>query len=158
MVPIFKNQIARGGPITLTHPDMQRYFMTIPEAVHLVLQAASMGKGGEVFMLNMGEQIRILDLAEDLIRLSGLEPHRDIEIKFTGVRSGEKLKEELFEDGMNFEKTSHAEIFRMMDEEKVDSASLADVLNRLEDLALHSQRGQLIQTINNFLPSGSVKQ
>lgn len=158
VVPIFKNQIARGGPITLTHPDMQRYFMTIPEAVHLVLQAASMGKGGEVFMLNMGEQIRILDLAEDLIRLSGLEPHRDIEIKFTGVRSGEKLKEELFEDGMNFEKTSHAEIFRMMDEEKVDSASLADVLNRLEDLALHSQRGQLIQTINNFLPSGSVKQ
>ncbi len=158
VVPIFKNQIARGGPITLTHPDMQRYFMTIPEAVHLVLQAASMGKGGEVFMLNMGEQIRILDLAEDLIRLSGLEPHRDIEIKFTGVRSGEKLKEELFEDGMNFEKTAHAEIFRMMDEEKVDSASLADVLNRLEDLALHSQRGQLIQTINNFLPSGSVKQ
>ncbi|KXK13316.1 MAG: putative polysaccharide biosynthesis protein [Chloroflexi bacterium OLB14] len=158
VVPIFKNQIARGGPITLTHPDMQRYFMTIPEAVHLVLQAASMGKGGEVFMLNMGEQIRILDLAEDLIRLSGLEPYRDIEIKFTGVRSGEKLKEELFEDGMNFEKTAHAEIFRMMDEEKVDSDSLADVLNRLEDLALHSQRGQLIQTINNFLPSGSVKQ
>lgn len=156
VVPIFKNQIARGGPITLTHPDMQRYFMTIPEAVHLVLQSASMGKGGEVFMLNMGEQIRILDLAEDLIRLSGLEPHRDIEIQFTGVRSGEKLKEELFEDGMNFEKTSHAEIFRMMDEEKVDSDSLADVLNQLADYSLHSQRGQLIQTINSFLPSGSV--
>jgi FlaA1/EpsC-like NDP-sugar epimerase len=157
VVPIFKKQIARGGPITLTHPDMQRYFMTIPEAVHLVLQAASMGKGGEVFMLNMGEQIRILDLAEDLIRLSGLEPHRDIEIQFTGVRSGEKLKEELFEDGMNFEKTQHAEIFRMMDEEKVDSDSLADVLNQLADFSLHSQRGQLIQTINNFLPSGSVR-
>ena len=90
VVPIFKNQIARGGPVLVTHPDMQRYFMTIPEAVHLVLQSASMGKGGEVFMLNMGEQIRILDLAEDLIRLSGHERHRDIENLFTGIRAGEK--------------------------------------------------------------------
>jgi FlaA1/EpsC-like NDP-sugar epimerase len=157
VVPIFKNQIARGGPVLVTHPEMQRYFMTIPEAVHLVLQSASMGTGGEVFMLNMGEQIRILDLAEDLIRLSGLEPHRDIEIQFTGIRAGEKLREELFEDGMNFEKTGHAEIFRMMDEEKVDGDSLADVLNQLADFALHSRRGELIQTINNFLPSGSVQ-
>lgn len=158
VVPIFKNQIARGGPVLVTHPDMQRFFMTIPEAVHLVLQAASMGKGGEVFMLNMGEPIRIVDLAEDLIRLSGLEPHRDIEIQFTGIRAGEKLKEELFEDGVNFEKTQHAEIFRMMDEEKVDGDSLANVLNQLEVLSLHSQRGELIQTINSFLPSGSVGQ
>ncbi|MBL8100715.1 MAG: polysaccharide biosynthesis protein [Anaerolineales bacterium] len=158
VVPIFKNQIARGGPVLVTHPDMQRFFMTIPEAVHLVLQSASMGKGGEVFMLNMGEQIRILDLAEDLIRLSGLEPHRDIELQFTGIRAGEKLREELFEDGMNFEKTQHAEIFRMMDEEKVDGDSLANVLNKLEDLSLHSRRGELIQTINSFLPSGSVQQ
>jgi FlaA1/EpsC-like NDP-sugar epimerase len=156
VVPIFKNQIARGGPVLVTHPDMQRYFMTIPEAVHLVLQAASMGKGGEVFMLNMGEQVRILDLAEDLIRLSGLEPYRDIEIQFTGIRAGEKLREELFEDGVNFEKTQHAEIFRMIDEEKVDGASLNDVLNQLADLSLHSQRGELIQVINSFLPSGSV--
>ncbi len=157
VVPIFKSQIARGGPVLVTHPEMQRYFMTIPEAVHLVLQAASMGKGGEVFMLNMGEQIRILDLAEDLIRLSGLEPHRDIEIQFTGVRPGEKLREELFEDGMNFEKTAHAEIFRMKDEEQVDSEALVNVLNRLEELSLHSQRAELIRTLNSFLPSGSVR-
>jgi FlaA1/EpsC-like NDP-sugar epimerase len=157
VVPVFKNQIARGGPITLTHPDMHRYFMIIPEAVHLVLQAASMGKGGEVFMLNMGEQVRILDLAEDLIRLSGLEPHRDIEIQFTGIRPGEKLREELFEDGVNFEKTQHSDIYRMTDEEKVDGDSLANVLNQLADLSLHSQTEQLIQTINRFLPSGSVK-
>ena len=156
VVPVFKNQIARGGPVLVTHPEMQRYFMTIPEAVHLVLQAASMGKGGEVFMLNMGEQVRILDLAEDLIRLSGLEPQRDIEIQFTGIRPGEKLREELFEDGMNFEKTEHTEIFRMMDEEKVDGDSLVDVLNQLADFSLHSRRDELIQTINSFLPSGSV--
>lgn len=157
VVPIFKKQIARGGPITLTHPDMQRYFMTIPEAVHLVLQAASMGTGGEVFMLNMGEQVRILDLAEDLIRLSGLEPYRDIDIHFTGARPGDKLREDLLEDGVDFERTEHPEIFRMSKEEHVDGASLAETINQLADLAHHSRTEDLVQTINHFLPSSSVK-
>lgn len=157
VVPIFKKQIARGGPITLTHRDMQRYFMTIPEAVHLVLQAASMGTGGEVFMLNMGEQVRILDLAEDLIRLSGLEPYRDIDIHFTGARPGDKLREDLLEDGVDFERTEHPEIFRMSKEEHVDGASLAETINQLADLALHSRTDDLVQTINHFLPSSSVK-
>lgn len=157
VVRTFKNQIARGGPITITHPDMHRYFMIIPEAVHLVLQAASMGKGGEVFMLNMGEQVRILDLAEDLIRLSGLEPYRDIDIQITGMRPGEKLREDLLEDGVDFERTDHSEIFRMSKEEQVDGASLAQTLDQLADLALHSQTDSLLQTINQFLPSGSVQ-
>jgi FlaA1/EpsC-like NDP-sugar epimerase len=157
VVRTFKNQIARGGPITITHPDMRRYFMIIPEAVHLVLQAASMGTGGEVFMLNMGEQVRILDLAEDLIRLSGLEPHRDIEIQYTGIRAGEKLREDLFEEGVNFEPTEHSEIYRMSEEEQVDGDALVHVLAQLTDLALHSQTDDLIQTINHFLPSGSVQ-
>ncbi|MDP1546952.1 MAG: nucleoside-diphosphate sugar epimerase/dehydratase, partial [Anaerolineales bacterium] len=157
VVRTFKNQIARGGPITITHPDMQRYFMIIPEAVHLVLQAASMGTGGEVFMLNMGEQVRILDLAEDLIRLSGLEPYRDIDIQITGIRPGEKLREDLLEDGVDFERTEHSEIFRMSKEEHVDGASLAQALDQLADLALHSRTDDLIQTINHFLPSGSVQ-
>lgn len=158
VVPIFKSQIARGGPVMVTHPDMHRYFMTIPEAVHLVLQAAAMGRGGEVFMLNMGEPIRILDLAEDLIRLSGLEPYRDIEIQFSGVRPGEKLHEDLFEEGANFEPTEHSEIYRMFEEERVDGDALAHILAQLADLARRAQSLELIQAINQFLPSGSAQQ
>ncbi|MBM3180348.1 MAG: polysaccharide biosynthesis protein [Chloroflexi bacterium] len=156
VVPLFKNQIARGGPVTVTHPEMYRYFMTIPEAVHLVLQAAAMGRGGEVFMLNMGQQVRILDLAEDLIKLSGLEPHRDIEISFTGIRPGEKLREDLWEEGMQFERTPHLEIFRAVEEEKVDGDSLARAIEQLTQFAHHSRTDDLIRALNDYLPSGSI--
>jgi FlaA1/EpsC-like NDP-sugar epimerase len=108
-------------------------------------------------MLNMGEQVRILDLAEDLIRLSGLEPYRDIDIQTTGIRPGEKLREDLLEDGVDFERTQHSEIFRMSKEEHVDGTALAQTLDKLSDLALHSRTDDLIQTINHFLPSGSVQ-
>jgi len=111
VVPLFKKQIAEGGPITVTHEEMIRYFMTIPEAVQLVIQAGAMAKGGEVFVLDMGEPVRIMDLAKSLIKLSGLEPGKDIEIVVTGIRPGEKLYEELLtaEEGVN--STTHKRIF-----------------------------------------------
>jgi FlaA1/EpsC-like NDP-sugar epimerase len=157
VVPLFKEQIARGGPITITHPDMRRYFMTIPEAVHLVLQAASMGDGGEVFLLNMGRQIRILDLAEDLIRLSGLEPGRDIEITYTGIRPGEKLSEDLWEEGMQFQPTAHSEIYRAAEEEHVDSDKLARAIKQLAHLSNQAETESLIRVLDESIPSASVR-
>jgi FlaA1/EpsC-like NDP-sugar epimerase len=157
VVPLFKQQIARGGPVTVTHPDMERYFMTIPEAVNLVLQAAAMGQGSEVFLLNMGQQVKILDLAEDLIRLSGLEPGRDIEIVFTGVRAGEKLSEELWEDHSSFLPTDHPEIFRSQEDEQVDGQRLEGAINALQHLAEQGEREAIISMLDEIIPSAAVR-
>ncbi len=157
VVPLFKRQIAHGGPVTVTHPDMKRYFMTIPEAVHLVLQAAAMGQGGEVFMLNMGQQVRILDLAEDLIRLSGLEPGKDVEIVFTGIRPGEKLSEDLWGDGMAYKKTDHPEIFRAVAEEAILPDDLGKLVEELHHLARDGEASAILHLLDENIPDGNIQ-
>jgi len=156
VVPLFKRQIQRGGPVTVTHPDMERYFMTIPEAVHLVLQASSMGSGGEVFVLNMGEQVRIMNLAEDIIRLSGLEPGKDIEIVFTGIRAGEKLSEELWDQGAHYVPTSHPDIVLLDDEELLTGDQLFDTANELIHLAREGDPKAIVNLLDKCIPGSTI--
>jgi FlaA1/EpsC-like NDP-sugar epimerase len=157
VIPLFKTQIARGGPVTITHPDMQRYFMTIPEAVHLVLQAAAMSQSGEVFVLRMGEQVRILDLAEDLIRLSGLEPEKDIEIVFTGIRPGEKLSEDLWDQWAQFEPTSHADIVQLIDEDILRGEILYHTIDEVSFLAEAGDSDAIIKLLDATIPGAAVR-
>jgi FlaA1/EpsC-like NDP-sugar epimerase len=158
IIPIFKQQIASGGPVTITHPDMFRFFMTIPEAVYLVLQAASMEEGGETFVLNMGEPIRILSLAEDLIRLSGLEPHRDIEISFTGIRPGEKMTEELWEVGTPLRKTRHPDIFRLDTDVSLLSQNLSQAIDSLSAAAHAGDTDAIIDLLDELIPGSSIRE
>jgi FlaA1/EpsC-like NDP-sugar epimerase len=155
VIPLFREQIRAGGPVTVTHPDMVRYFMTIPEAAQLVLQAGAMGAGGEIFVLDMGEPVKILDLARDTITLSGLKPFEDIEIVFTGMRPGEKLFEELATDGENADKTRHPKIFIGKIEEFADE-KVKDALHRLFELSLNGREGELRSYINEVLPEAQV--
>lgn len=157
VVPIFKRQIAAGGPVTITHPDMERYFMTIPEAVHLVLQAFAMGHGGEVYVLNMGNQVRILDLAEDLIRLSGLEPDKDIEIVFTGIRPGEKLSEELWDRTATYEPTSHPDIVLLAEECRLTGSSLQQTVDDLIHLAREGEVDEILAILDDFIPGAAMR-
>ena len=156
VVPRFKRQIAAGGPVTVTHPEMKRYFMTIPEAVHLVLQASSMSKGGENYILDMGEPVKILDLAEDLIRLSGLEPGKDIEIVFSGIRPGEKLSEDLWDKGFAYSPTSHPDIHQVDSEEIITSTALDDIVKNLILLAREGKSEEILSLLSETIPGASI--
>lgn len=157
VVPLFKRQIAAGGPVTVTHPDMKRYFMTIPEAVYLVLQAATLGEGGEAFLLNMGEQVKIVDLAEDLIRLSGLEPGKDIEIVFTGIRPGEKLSEDLWDEGHEFMQTRHPDIFRVNGhDQQLSGRDLKSAISKLREMSVEGDSSGLIRYMDEILPGATI--
>ena len=153
VIPIFKEQIARGGPVTVTHPDMVRYFMTISEAAQLVLQAASMGRGGEIFVLDMGDPVKIVDLARDLITLSGFRPEEDIEITFVGIRPGEKLFEELAIEGEDVSRTAHPKIGiwqnRPVEREALLEA-IAGLLGQADDLSREEARGKLKKIVPEF--------
>lgn len=157
VVPIFKKQIAAGGPVTVTHPDAERYFMTIPEAVHLVLQAFALGEGGEVFLLDMGQPVKIADLAEDLIRLSGLEPGRDIEVVYTGLKTGEKLSEELWDAGIPTRETEHPEIATLSEEEIINNSDLSNLVDQLVDLARLGQVEEIVQILDETIPGANIR-
>lgn len=151
VVPLFKKQIAHGGPITLTHPDMKRYFMTIPEASQLVLQAGAMANGGEVFVLDMGEPVRIYDLARDLITLSGLIPEIDIPIKITGLRPGEKLFEELLSAEDGTEQTEHKKIFTA----RIKQQDKNDLDNNIIKLMELEKPEEIIELLRKIVPNYS---
>jgi len=151
VVTIFKRQIAEGGPVTITHPDMKRYFMVIPEAVQLVLQAAAMGQGGEIFVLDMGEPVRIMDLAKELITLSGFRPGEDIELVITGPRPGEKLFEELSIKGEDMKPTRHPKIV-IWDNIPMDSEKLRAGIQELVEVAKSNDYDAIVEKIKVLVP------
>jgi FlaA1/EpsC-like NDP-sugar epimerase len=152
VVLTFKKQIEQGGPVTITHPNVERFFMTIPEAVQLVLQAAVLGKGGEVFVLDMGQPLKILDLAQDLIRLSGLEVGRDIQIEFVGLRPGEKLTEELFVEGERYQRTPHQKIYLATNASTLVPAQLDELVDYLIHNAQRQDQAAVLAGLRNLVP------
>ncbi|WP_294413544.1 nucleoside-diphosphate sugar epimerase/dehydratase [uncultured Ruminococcus sp.] len=152
VIPIFKKQIEQGRPLTVTHPDIIRYFMTIPEAVSLVMEAASMAKGGEIFVLDMGKPVKIVTLAENLIRMYGKEPYIDIPIRFTGLRPGEKIKEELLMQEEGLQKTSNKLIY-IGKQIEIDEDSFIMALSYLRDAANKNDEKATIRALRKIVPS-----
>ena len=159
MIPYFKKQIDSGGPVTVTHQDIIRYFMTIPEACQLVLQAGTMGKGGEIFVFDMGKPVKIMDLAERMIKLSGFQPYEDIDIKIIGLRPGEKLYEELLSDTSTSMPTHHKKIMIAKDQ----AISYEDILNHIIEIAAAAQYendvfvvGKIKQLVTEYISKNSV--
>ena len=164
VIPLFREQIRRGGPVTVTHPNITRYFMTIPEAAQLVIQAGAMGQGGDVFVLDMGEPVRIAELAEKMVNLSGLSvrseanPNGDIAIEFSGLRPGEKLYEELL-IGDNVSPTAHPMIMRASEEHlswEVLKIRLSELLDAVERDDYERVRQLLRETVSGYMPEGEI--
>jgi FlaA1/EpsC-like NDP-sugar epimerase len=151
VVPLFQKQIAKGGPVTVTHKDITRYFMTIPESVSLILQAGAMGRGGEIFVLDMGEPVLINDLAKQMIQLSGLKVEKDIKIIYTGLRPGEKLYEELLHESEELQKTSHEKLFLARSRD-VDWSWLENQLGDLEHVAVSRDIDKMLIIMHDLVP------
>ncbi len=155
MIPIFKQQIAAGGPVTVTHPEVTRYFLTIPEAVGLVLRTAVMGRGGEIYVLDMGKPVRIVDLARQLIELSGLRPEVDIEIKFIGLRAGEKLFEELQHHSEHLKPTAHHQIMLLANGASPSREWVLRCIREVEEKAGDLESNQLKLALKGLVPEYS---
>jgi FlaA1/EpsC-like NDP-sugar epimerase len=156
VIPLFNQQIQEGGPVTITHPEITRFFMTIPEACQLVLEAGFIGNGGQIFIFDMGEPIRIIDIATNLIRLSGMEPYKDIQIKFTGLRPGEKLFEELFSENEPPLPTHNPRI----NIAKVEPVDYNNILNLINDTLNNLNRRselEIIKAMKEMVPEYSNK-
>lgn len=152
VINTFRKQLNYGGPITITHPEINRFFMTIPEAVQLVLQASVLSSGGEIYVLDMGEPVKIVDLARDLIRLSGLREDIDVKIEFTGLRPGEKLYEELFLEEESYERTKHQKIFFAKNSSEIINPELELFVGELHSMALRGDSDSLKGLIKSFIP------
>ncbi len=151
VVPIFREQIMKGGPVEVTHPEIKRYFMVTSEAALLILQAGAMAEGGEVFVLDMGEPVKIIDLAREMIRLSGFEPDRDIPVIFTGLRRGEKLYEDLLTAEEGTDSTCHEKIFRAR--LNPENSGLLDDLSKLKKLCEERKSEEIIALMRRMIPT-----
>ena len=157
VVPLFREQIKNGGPVTVTHKDISRYFMSIPEAASLILQAASMGEGGEIFVLDMGKPVKIYDLARQMIRLSGYDPDHDIKIEIVGLRPGEKLYEELFHASENHAGTKHPKIL-LADSRKIDWDKFSMQLEDVHNACVQRDMNMLVNSLTAIIPEYSQDQ
>ena len=155
VVPLFQKQIEDGGPVTVTHPEVTRFFMTISEACQLILQACAMGSDGEIFVLDMGEPVKILYLAEQMIRLSGREPNKDISIEITGLRPGEKLYEELFYDNEVRDETSHPKIF-LARHPALDKSLLEKRLAELKNICNEMDEDKVRELMGKIIPISGI--
>ncbi|RKX40320.1 MAG: polysaccharide biosynthesis protein, partial [Thermotogae bacterium] len=156
VIPKFKKQIEKGGPVTVTHPDMKRFFMTIPEAVSLILQAGAYAKGGDLFVLDMGEQISIDKLARDMITLAGFVPDQDIKVVYTGIRPGEKLFEELYYPDEERVSTSHPKVFRIVSENDLDPDEVEEYMKSLEEHLRKAEVSGILEIIRRLVPQARI--